>query len=112
MLVQNFCSLAGANTNPAGYAKVEVVPQVGDIAIPFDMPLNVYSIGTTVNLQLEFPTNYSAGDQVKDKTIFVPVSGTFTEEDIKLQEYLQYTDVFGQGIFYENYNIPDRCTKQ
>jgi len=88
MFIQNFCNLIGSTLAPASYAKVSVVPNKLDTPVVFDMPVNAYTIGTTVNLQMEFETNYSAGSKVLDKTI----NGV----DTKIIENVRYTNVFGQ----------------
>jgi hypothetical protein len=68
------------------------VPTAGDTAISYDMPINPYAVGTTINLQLEFDTNYSAGTKMTEETI----STTTGSVDAKLQKYVQYTNQFGQ----------------
>lgn len=87
MLTQNFCNLAGYTLSPLSYAKVDIVENKLDTPKSYDMPVNAYTLGTTVNMQMEFDTNYSAGSKVTD----VIING----EDAKLQEYIQYTNTFG-----------------
>jgi len=88
MFTQNFCNLAGANTKPISYGKIDVTPTVGDSPTSYDMPINPYALGTTINLQLEFDTNYSAGTQMTEETI----GGV----DAKMQRYIHYTNKYGQ----------------
>ena len=80
--------LAGANDNPISYAKVDVIKTNGDSAVSYDMTVNPFSIATTINLQLGFESNYSAGSRIEDKII----NG---ETGSKLQQFAQYTNSFG-----------------
>lgn len=88
MLSQNFCNLAGGNENPISYGKIDVTPTVGDTPVSYDMAINPYALGTTVNLQLEFDTNFSAGTQMTEETI--------AGADVKMQRYIHYTNQYGQ----------------
>jgi len=89
MLTQNFCNMIGSTLAPASYGKIGVIKNKDDETYSyFDMPINAYTIGTTVNLQWEFETNYSAGAQITDRVI--------NSIDVKLQQHLQYTNDFGQ----------------
>lgn len=85
---QNFCEMIGSLLKPISYAKVEVIENKGSVPKSYDMPINIYSLGTTTNIQYQFETNYSAGAQVVPKI----VNGI----NAKMQQYVQYTDTFGQ----------------
>ena len=57
----------------------------------FDMPVNGFSIGNTINLQVEMADNYSAGP-TRTKTTET-VNGE--DIDVHLQKYARYTDDYG-----------------
>lgn len=88
LFAQNFCNLVGYVTSPISYASVTVVPTIDATPVTFDVPVNAYTIGTTVNLQTELENNYSAGTSVLPKTL----NGV----NIKVEEYVQYTNEYGQ----------------
>jgi uncharacterized repeat protein (TIGR02543 family) len=53
----------------------------------FDMPLNGFAIGNTINIQMEMDDNYSAGPRIE----LIP-----GKDDLSLQNYARYTDNFGR----------------
>lgn len=91
-LVQNFASVVGSNNYPISYAKASIVKVNGSSAsgneIDLDLPVNGYPLGTTVNLQLEFDTNRSAGPKIDDEQV--------AAVDTKIQTYTDYTSRFGK----------------
>ena len=93
-LVQNFSAVVGYSNIPISYAKATITKQIGstlaDNEVIFDMPINGYSIGTTLNLQTEMDTNYSVGPK-KYETML----GSTFKDIYKAQTYTNYTTAFG-----------------
>ena len=91
-LIQNFALVEGSNNFPVSYGKADIVKVDGSTEpgneISLDLPVNGYPMGTTVNLQLEFDTNRSAGPKIYDAQI--------NSVDVKIQTYTNYTSRFGK----------------
>lgn len=89
-LVQNFSDVPG--NYPISYAKATITKEkdslLQDNIVSYDLPIDGFPTGTTVNLQMEFDTNYSAGPYKYDSKI--------NGEDVKIQSYTNYTSQFGQ----------------
>ena len=87
------------NRYPISYGKMTITKELGSVETDniksFDMPINGYAVGNTINLQLEMEDNYSAGPRL-DSDVLGPVDDIF-----KHQNYARYTDQLGSFYSFD-----------
>jgi uncharacterized repeat protein (TIGR02543 family) len=82
------------NRFPISYGKMTITKTIGstqtDNIQHFDIPINGFAVGTTINLQLEADDNYSMGPRIDE----LDIASTFKDE-FRLQNYTNYTNFDG-----------------
>lgn len=90
--------------SPISYGKMTITKTKDsselDNVKSFDMPINGFSLGTTLGLQLEMDDNYSAGPKIQSTYVYSEGAWKL-RDDRMVQSYAGYTNQFGELYAYE-----------